>query len=72
MDLYCVTCGKLARCVVNDHMHLIPERAFAVCEGPLIVRPPVEAGPSLFSHEEAEHTDNPFTFDDFRFDPYFE
>lgn len=44
MDLYCCSCGKVAKCVVDDHMHLIPERAYAICEGPFASCPPPDTG----------------------------
>ncbi len=68
-ELYCCTCGKMARCMVNDHMHLVPERAFAVCDGPFAFCPPPDEGAISFLDEEAEDQDNPFTYDDVRFDP---
>lgn len=61
-ELYCCTCGKMARCMVNDHMHLVPERAFAICTGPFAFCPPPDEGASSFSEEE----------DDTEYDFYFE
>ncbi len=68
MELYCCTCGKMAKCVVNDHMHLIPERAYADCAGPFAFCPPPDDGAFIFPdvYEEDEPEDN--TFDN-PFDP---
>lgn len=74
IDLYCCTCGTLAKCVVDETMHLVPARAFAICEGPFAFCPPPDEG--AFSipddtdfEQEEDETDNPYTFDDVRFDP---
>lgn len=50
-NYYCVTCGKPATVVVNDHMHLLPARVFAICYGPLLPCPPLEERAFLFPKE---------------------
>ncbi len=53
-ERYCITCGKWARCVVNDHMHMVPERAFAICEGPFAFCPPPDEGAFPIPEEDDE------------------
>ncbi len=71
-DLYCCSCGKQVRCVVNDHMHLVPERAFAVCEGPFAFCPPPDEGAFSIPDEPDEVEEDETEYDFYsahRFDP---
>lgn len=67
-DIYCITCGRIARCVVNEHFHLVPARAYAICKGPFAYCPPPD-DEGAFSFPEQEEADDPdnYIFESFHY-----
>lgn len=57
--VYCVTCGKMVGCVVNDRIHLIPSHAFAICEGPFASCPPPDDGAFLIPEDTEPEVPEP-------------
>lgn len=54
-DMYCCACGKMVRYPVTFYVHLIPEKAFADCYGPLTsCPPPDDEGRSIPDDSESE------------------